>query len=61
MTVDEEERAQIYSDVQDYFYNHYSLVPIAEWYTAYAYNTRISYCDIPVTMSPSLRYVAVAG
>ncbi len=61
MTVDEEERAQIYSDVQDYFYDHYSLIPIAEWYTAYAYNTRISYCDIPVTMSPSLRYVAVAG
>lgn len=59
--VDETERAQIYSDVQDYFYNAYSLIPIAQWYTAYAYSTRISYCDIPVTMSPSLRYVAVAG
>lgn len=59
--VDEAERAQIYSDVQDYFYNAYSMIPIAQWYTAYAYNTRISYCDIPVTMSPSLRYVTVAG
>ncbi len=60
-TTDETERAQIYSDVQDWFYNNYSMVPVGQWSTAYAYNSRIAYCDIPITGSPSLRYIAVAA
>ncbi len=60
-TTDETERAQIYSDIQDWFYNHYSMVPVGQWSTAYAYNNRIAYCDIPITGSPSLRNIAVIG
>ena len=60
-TTDETERAQIYSDIQDWFYNHYSMVPVGQWSTAYAYNSRIAYCDIPITGSPSLRNIAVIG
>lgn len=59
-TTDDAERASIYSDVQDYFYQHYSMIPIAQWSTAYAYNSRISSCNIPITGSPSLRYIAVS-
>lgn len=60
-TTDEAQRAQIYSDVQDYFYTHYSMIPVGQWSTAYAYNSRIGTCDIPVTGSPSLRYITVVG
>lgn len=60
-TTDEEERAQIYADIQAWFYEHYSMIPICQWSTAYAYNSRISTCDIPITGSPSLRYITMAG
>lgn len=60
-TTDEAERARIYSDVQDYFYDHYSMIPIAQWSTAYAFNSRIGSCEIPITGSPSLRYITVTG
>jgi peptide/nickel transport system substrate-binding protein len=60
-TTDETERAQIYSDIQDWFYDNYSMIPIAQWSTAYAYNSRIGTCDIPITGSPSLRNISVIG
>lgn len=60
-TTDDAERAQIYSDVQDYFYDHYSMIPVGQWSTAYAYNSRIGTCDIPITGSPSLRDITVVG
>lgn len=60
-STDDTERAQIYADVQDYFYDNYSMIPVGQWSTAFAYNTRISTCDIPITGSPSLRYITVAG
>ena len=59
-STDDGERAQIYSDVQDYFYDNYSMIPVGQWSTAYAYNTRIAGCDIPITGSPSLRYITLA-
>ena len=60
-TTDDSERAQIYSDVQDWFYDHHSMVPVGQWSTAYAYNSRIGTCDIPITGSPSLRNISVIG
>lgn len=60
-TTDEAERARIYGEVQDWFYDNYSMIPIAQWSTAYAYNSRIGACDIPITGSPSLRYITVTG
>jgi ABC-type transport system substrate-binding protein len=60
-TTDEAERAQIYSDIQDWFYDNYSMIPICQWSTAYTYNTRIGTCDIPITGSPSLRNITVVG
>lgn len=60
-TTDEAERARIYSDVQDYFYENFSMIPVGQWSTAYAYNNRIGTCAIPITGSPSLRYITVTG
>lgn len=60
-TTNEAERAQIYSDVQDYFYEHFSMIPVGQWSTAYAYNSRIGVCEIPITGSPSLRNITVIG
>ena len=37
------------------------MVPVGQWSTAYAYNSRIGTCDIPITGSPSLRNISVIG
>lgn len=60
-TTDEATRAQVYQDVQDYFYENHSMIPVGQWSTAYAYNNRISSCQIPITGSPSLRYISAVG
>ena len=60
-TLDPSGRARIYADVQQWFGDHFSIIPIGEWNGAYSYNGRIAYCDIRIIMDPSLRYIALGG
>ncbi|MCD7845795.1 MAG: ABC transporter substrate-binding protein, partial [Oscillospiraceae bacterium] len=58
-TLDTEERAELYAQVQQVVYESYVMVPIAEWSTAYVYGENVAECDISITASPNLRYVTM--
>lgn len=58
LTVDPEARAEIYQQVQQYMYDNYEIIPVAEWNLAYAYNDTLSALDLIDVSRPNLRYMA---
>jgi ABC-type transport system substrate-binding protein len=58
LTVDTTERASIYEQVQQYFYDNYEVIPVAEWNVAYAYNDTISEMSLLDVTRPNLRFMA---
>lgn len=58
LTVDPTERAEAYAQVQQYFYDNYEVVPVAEWNVAYAYNDTISELNLLDVSRPNLRFMA---
>jgi peptide/nickel transport system substrate-binding protein len=58
LTVDTTERASIYEQVQQYFYDNYEVIPVAEWNVAYAYNDTISELSLLDVSRPNLRFMA---
>lgn len=57
-TVDTDERAEVYAEVQEYLYENYELIPISEWQVAYAYNDTLSSMSQVDVTRPNLRYMA---
>lgn len=56
--IDRSERAAIYADIQQYMIDHYYVIPIAEIYGAYVYNTEtVAGADIISVNAANMRYV----
>lgn len=56
--IDRSERAAIYADIQQYMIDHYYVIPVAEIYGAYVYNTEtVAGADIISVNAANMRYV----
>lgn len=57
--VDESIRNAAYAELQTYFHDHYELIPICEWCSAYCYNPEtIASCVLTSCYEPDVRFIA---
>lgn len=62
VTMDENERTEIYQQLQVAFYENAEIIPLCEWNSAYCYNTdTIADMHLDSTYSPNLRWIELAN
>ncbi len=58
-TLDQDVRNEMYAKAQQYLYENFEVLPLAEWMVAMAYRDTITDCLITDVSTPNLQFIAV--